>query len=342
MNVTQKELDEYLFNLKRLNKSEHTIKNYRADLNKFIEWLKNEEKITLEKTNGETIGRYKEFLSSGGGVYQQSKPLQLWGWFQMAISRAIFKKNISRRLLFFQHPMSVSSRRRHLSSIKNFFQYLKEKNEDTSDRFAKNPVKSKIHAITLKESDVIPTAMMSRDEFIKIEEKTYRTNERLILYLLYFGGLRLSELCELKIHQFDFESKTLTFKRKGGYMHTLAFRNAGPIFKNLEFYLSSLQIDGEYLFKNKKGGPVSPRTMYNKIVKMIDRAIPTNLQKQRISPHSFRKACATELYMATKDLLFVRDYLNHKDAKVTQTYIDKKTLMSDQQNGNMPHASSYH
>ena len=36
----------------------------------------------------------------------------------------------------------------------------------------------------------------------------------------------------------------------------------------------------------------------------------------------FSEARATNLYLRTKDLLFVRDYLNHKDAKVTQTYID--------------------
>ena len=58
-------------------------------------------------------------------------------------------------------------------------------------------------------------------------------------------------------------------------------------------------------------------------MKIIERA---TLEISDITPHSFRKACATELYMKSKDLLYVRDYLNHKDAKVTQTYIDKKTL----------------
>ena len=45
-----------------------------------------------------------------------------------------------------------------------------------------------------------------------------------------------------------------------------------------------------------------------------------------LTPHSFRRACATNLYIETKDLLFVRDYLNHHDAKVTQTYIDSTQL----------------
>ncbi len=228
-------------------------------------------------------------------------------------------------------PLSVSSKRRHLSSLKNFFEYLKETHEDHSSKFEKNPVKSKIHAITLKDIDVIPTTMISRENFKKIEEKTFRTNERLILYMLYYGGLRLSEVCELKISDFDQHTKTMTIKRKGGYVHTLSPIKSDLLFKNLKFYMDQLgenEFNKIYLFQNKKGGPLSAKAMYNKIIKMIERAISDNQITTKITPHSFRKACATELYLKSKDLLFVRDYLNHKDAKVTQTYIDKKTLAS--------------
>ena len=78
----------------------------------------------------------------------------------------------------------------------------------------------------------------------------------------------------------------------------------------------------DFLFQNKEGRPYSLKTFYNQIMKIIERAEVT----PGISPHSFRKACATNLYIKTLDLLYVRDYLNHSDAKVTQTYIDKATL----------------
>ena len=222
--------------------------------------------------------------------------------------------------------MSVSSRRRHLSSLKNFFEYLKEIHEDTSDKFSKNPVKSKIHAITLKEIDVTPTTMISKEDFKLIEERTFRTSERLILYLLYYGGLRLSELCELKISNFDFQSRTMTFNRKGGYVHTLVIQKDELIFKNLKHYIGENEFNKIFLFQTKRGTSYSPKAMYNKIIKIIERAIPNNEISTRITPHSFRKGCATELYIKSKDLLYVRDYLNHKDAKITQTYIDKRTL----------------
>jgi integrase/recombinase XerD len=319
-------LDQYLQNLSRLNKSAHTIKNYRADLIKFFDWLLHVEKLPIEKVNGEIISRYKDFLDRGGDVYSETlknPTIAYFLWFQLAIARTFFKKKIQKSLLFYQGPLSVSSRRRHLSSLKNFFQYLKEGHEDTSGAFAKNPVKSKIHAITLKEIDVTPTKMLSRENFAIIENKTYRTNERLMIYLLYYGGFRLSELCYLKISDFDQKTKTITFNRKGGYVHTLAIQKEDLIFKNLNFYLNSTNFKSDFLFQNKEGRPFSLKAFYNKIMKILERA---ELIESGITPHSFRKACATNLYIRTKDLLYVRDYLNHSDAKVTQTYIDRATL----------------
>jgi integrase/recombinase XerC len=319
-------MDEYLQNLERLNKSDHTIKNYRADLLKFLVWLHSNQNLKLEKVNGETIGHYKEFLNSGGNVYKRAW-INFTGyitfWLKKILQKTLVKSAFEKELLYYQMPMSVSSRRRHLSSLKNFFEYLKESHEDSSDKFLKNPVKSKIHAITLKDVDVTPTAMLARADFKNIEEKTFRTNERLMLYLLYYGGLRLSELCFLKISNFDFQTRTITFTRKGGSVHTLAVQKEEIIFKNLKFYLEQNKFYSDFLFQNKEGRPYSLKAVYNKIMKIIERA---ELLETDITPHSFRKACATELYMKSKDLLYVRDYLNHKDAKVTQTYIDKKTL----------------
>lgn len=315
-------LDKYLTNLSRLNKSAHTINNYRADLLKFFQWLKNVDQTPISKVNGETIGRYKEFLSSGGNVYQNNA-VNMVVWFQLVLLKTFFKKRLEKSLLFYQAPLSVGSRRRHLSSLKNFFEYLKESHEDTSSHFSKNPVKSKIHAITLKDIDVVPTKMITKDQFEILVEKTYRTNERLMLYLLFYGGLRMSELCYLKISDFNLTTRTLTFNRKGGSVHTLLIQKDELIFKNLNYYLQNNAFKTDFLFQNKEGNPYSLKAIYNKIMKMIDRG---GLAGHGITPHSFRKACATYLYIKSKDLLYVRDYLNHSDAKVTQTYIDKATL----------------
>lgn len=325
-------IHQYLENLERLNKSPHTVKNYHADLKKFSLWLKYSQDLKLDRVNGNIIGEYKNFLSQGGDVtaeiirHSPTQKTNLYSWFKNLLTGKTFKNRKEIYRVYLQNPMSVSSKRRHLSSLKNFFEYLKESHEDNSKKFQKNPVKSKIHAITLKEIDVVATTMIHKEEFLKIDEKIHRTHERLMLYLLYYGGLRLSELTHLKISNFNFKSRTITFNRKGGYVHTLVIQKEERIFKNLRFFLDHSEFKSDYLFQNKKGEALSTKAMYNRIVKMIEKAIPENAFTTKITPHSFRKACATNLYMKSKDLLYVRDYLNHKDAKITQTYIDKGTL----------------
>ena len=159
----------YIENCKQLNKSEHTIKNYRADLLKFLTWYESNYSSTISKTKGDTIGQYKDFLSKGGPVYSAlSGKEKFLGSFKKTFLSLFKKRKTSKekglpnRLIFEQNPLAVGSRRRHISAVKNFFEYLKQSHEDKGKLFSKNPVKSKIHAIKLKEMDVTPTKNLRR------------------------------------------------------------------------------------------------------------------------------------------------------------------------------------
>lgn len=314
-------IDQFLISCSHLNKSELTIQNYRADLVKFVKWHEARDRTLLNKINGQKISQYKDFLTLGGTNIALSSTQKISEGIFSKIKRMIRKD----RLVFSefkQRPLAVASRRRHLSTLKNFFEFLKQTHEDHSRLFKNNPVKSKIHAIKLKEVDINHTPILKKEEWNALKEVIIRVRDRLMLNLLYWGGLRLGELSNLEVHNFDIESKTLCFKRKGGDVHTLRPQKAESIFRLLTAYLSYREENPTFLFINKKGKPLSKKTLYNIIMRLFRKAgCASNL-----TPHSFRKACATNLYIKRKDLLFVRDYLNHKDAQVTQTYIDKKTL----------------
>lgn len=330
----EKWLQAFLENCRQTNKSEHTLINYRADILKYIHWYEQRFNNQLNKATATTIGEYKQFLSEGTWKKELATSLE------KPKKRPSIKKGLGKIGHFFSHifrpknkrprkekkvdleqePLSVSSRRRHLSSIKNFYEYLKQSHEDVNKMFRTNPVKSKLHAIKLKEEDVLSTKLLTKDHWKKILECTYRPQERLIIHLLYFGGLRLAELTELKVSNFNTQERTLTFRRKGGYIHQLAIRNSRKIFKILDDHLATRKVMSDFLFARKNSRPITSRTMYNYILDIFKRA---GVGQIGLGPHSFRKACATNLYKETKDLLFVRDYLNHSDAKVTQTYIEK-------------------
>ncbi len=309
-------------NCRTLNKSPHTLKNYYADLKKFINWYEANYGRKVSQANGQTITLYKDFLSGGGGYTPYQKKRHKIRLFL----KHIFKKDKPAPLAqVLQAPLAVASRRRHLSAIRNFFEYLKQVHEDRSKIFAINPVKPKIHGIKLKDIDITPTKMLRPGDWYKLDQGLFRAKERLIVYLLYWGGLRLEELTTLKVEYFHRESGSLKFPRKGGSIHTLMIQNSAEVFKYLDYWLNQRPIDSEHLFARRFGRPESTRNMYN-LIKRILKKCDCDME---LTPHSFRKACATELYLKKRDLLLVRDYLNHSDAKVTQTYIDKRTLQEN-------------
>jgi integrase/recombinase XerD len=297
-------LTQYLINCKGHNKSKKTLINYETDLRLFIAWYEVTYARTIDNANGETITKYLDYLQ---GANLEDKRAWYKRFLNDPRARQIPIKNLG-----------VSSRRRHLSSLNNFFLFLQQTYEDKGRLFQKNPVKNKIHRVRVKQVDVNHTTLLTQADWDLLWASTFKVRDKLILSLMYYGGLRLEEVVNLNISDFNFQKKTLTFIRKGGYRHELELNGSALIFDLLSQWLRIRTIYGEILFPNKHGKRISVRGMYALIIAMIKRAdCPT----QNLSPHSFRKACATNLYMETKDLLLVRDYLNHKDAKVTQTYI---------------------
>lgn len=306
-------LVRYLHSLRSRNKSEHTLKNYRVDIEAFLKWFEKTYNAPLSSANGETITRYKQYLA---GIETAVRPpfWKRW-WWQISGQKT---KLLRRQLI-----LAVSSKRRHLSSLKNFFQYLQEAHQDQGKKFKFNPVKQKLHTIGLKDKDIRHTKVLTPKDFEKLYETVTKLQDRLAICLLYFGALRVEELSLLRVEQFHHDSESISFYRKGGSLHVLRPVNYPEIKRWFEAYITQ-KYPGPWLFANKSGRPLSTRTHYNRLMKLFKKA---GLSSE-LGPHSFRKGRATELYRETKDLLYVRDYLNHRDAKVTQTYIDTQSLYS--------------
>lgn len=308
-------LDEYLHNCRILNKSEHTIKNYKSDLQKFFLWYENNHLGLINRANGDTISQYKNFLSEGGKV--SARPIS---GLKRLIDMVLFRKKTKSlpMILLNQSPLSVTSRRRHLSAVKNFFEFLKQNNEDRNKLFLINPVKSKIHAIRLKEVDIEHTKILRSRDWEKVQEAITKSEDRVMVHLLYYGGLRIEELSRLRWEDVNFDNHKIQIERKGGYRQSLKLENGKKVFNQLNY----IRQNSGFIFSNSRGMPLTTKTLYNRIMRIFKKAGVD----PKLGPHSFRKACATNIYLKTKDLIYTRDYLGHHDAKVTQTYIDPETI----------------
>lgn len=314
---------KYHDSLRQQNKSLHTLKNYQSDIEHFCFWLRTHTTKKLASTTPEDIHQYSQYLSG-----QQTVPQKRSFW-QRLLSNLLqllcLQNESFNSCLKKDPPMAVASKRRHLSSLKNFFEFHCQSHGAEKKGFYRNPVRSKLHAIGLKEKDVQHTKTLTQEDFETLLECATKLEHRLALWILYDGALRLEELSKLKFEAFHSPSQTLRFIRKGGNWHTLKLDHFEKIYDMLQAHqLRGRKEDIDWVFSSHSGTALTPRSHYNRLKNLFKKA---SLHSQ-MTPHSFRKGRATQLYAQTKDLLYVRDYLNHRDAKVTQTYIDTQYLYS--------------
>jgi integrase/recombinase XerD len=210
--------------------------------------------------------------------------------------------------------LGKSTQRRKLSAIKSFYQYL-----EALGTINKSPVSAILHSISIKQVDVTHYEMATEEDFEALYLACFNHQDRLIALLIYWMGLRMSELCSLTRN--SILTDKLRVIRKNGKVQDLLIPD--PVLegvRNLEW--SPATRDNDPLFPSRKGGFLRPDSMSKRVKKLIDSG---RCVTPGITPHSFRRACARRLYDETKNLLYVRDYLGHSDSRVTERYIGSFT-----------------
>jgi integrase/recombinase XerD len=151
-----------------------------------------------------------------------------------------------------------------------------------------------------------------------------------ILELFYSSGLRLSELCELRLETIDFEESFLRVTGKGS--KTRVVRMGTKAREAITAYLSHERPSlvrkrtSTHLFLSVRGGSLSPDRV-RQIVK--ERAKAAGIE-QNIYPHLLRHSFATHLLEGGADLRVIQELLGHADISTTQiyTHVDRQRLKS--------------
>lgn len=149
-----------------------------------------------------------------------------------------------------------------------------------------------------------------------------------ILELFYSSGLRLSELCGLRMEMIDFEDGFLRVTGKGN--KTRVVRVGHIALEAIENYLSNERPNlvtkrtSSHLFISVRGTALSPDRV-RQIVK--ERAKFAGID-QNIYPHLLRHSFATHLLEGGADLRVIQELLGHADISTTQiyTHVDRQRL----------------
>jgi integrase/recombinase XerD len=165
-----------------------------------------------------------------------------------------------------------------------------------------------------KKETKIPV-VLSKEEVITLINSINNHKSKLMVSLMYACGLRVSELVNLKINNFDFNEKIGHIKQAKGKKDRI-FNIPSYLFNDLKTQVESQKkANKEYLFTSSKGKLTSRNLQ--KIVK--NAALRANIEKQ-VHCHTLRHSFATHLLENNIDIRKIQELLGHADLSTTQIY----------------------
>ena len=206
-----------------------------------------------------------------------------------------------------------SSQARNLSGIKSFYNFLL-----LSDIIESSPAE---HILPPKAARHLPDTL-SVEEIARIistidHSTTKGLRDRAKLEVLYSCGLRVSELCELKLSDLFFGEGYIRVTGKGDKQRLVPI--SGIARDRIQLYLEQRHTDHrseESVFLNNRGTKLT-RVMIFTIIKQATKLAGID---KKISPHTLRHSFATHLLEGGADIRQVQELLGHENILTPEIY----------------------
>lgn len=222
-------------------------------------------------------------------------------------------------------PRSVA---RILSGVRSFYRFLVLEKEVETDptELLENPQIGKHlpEVLSIQEIDDI--------EQVIDRSKPQGVRDVAIIEMLYSCGLRISELCNLKMSELFLEEGYIRVHGKGRKERLVPIGEQA-IEKLRQWFVVRVTVKAkpgheDYVFiSTKRGTKLSRITLF---VYIKDYARRAGIQKS-ISPHTFRHSFATHLLEGGANLRAIQAMLGHEDISTTEIYmhIDRSHLREE-------------
>jgi integrase/recombinase XerD len=268
-----------------------TVLSYTGDIRAFLEWIESKGNIFTGKLTRFHVTAYKNFL---------------------------VKNNYE-----------INTINKKINSLQSFNQFLINKKYITEKVVDLKRDKLKIAGGSEKEVEVLTDEEIDKLLFyIQSEEVTSR--DRLIIHLLLYTGVRVSELVNIKLRDIDLLSMNLTIAwGKGGKRREIPLK--ADVVDSIKEYLegerrNSKFADSEYLILTNRAARMD-RDAINKILSKLEKRLDI-----RLYPHKFRHTFCTRLLKKGVEISTVSMLAGHASIQTTvQFYIS--TSQQDKKNG---------
>lgn len=220
--------------------------------------------------------------------------------------------------------------------VEHFKQYL-----SIDRKYAKNSIYIAIKAIQAffkykgidignvsvpKRSQQLPKYLNEEETHALIEASRGNIRDYAILHVLAYTGIRVGELCNLKIEDIDFDKGIIHIRSGKGDKDRIVIMEERTGFA-LNKYLNERnrkKVDFTNVFLSERNRPISPLSV-ERIVKKYAKISGIN---KRVTPHVLRHTLATTLLNHGADIRFIQSILGHASVSTTQiyTHLDNESL----------------
>ena len=216
--------------------------------------------------------------------------------------------------------LSALTQSYHLIALRGFLKYLAKRGIHSLDPSLVDLPRAAKKQVTFLHFNEVERWLAE----IPIDTET-GLRDRAIIELLFSGGLRVSELCNLNRDSINLARREFMVRGKG--------KKDRPIFidqttaDHLEEYLSARSDTLPALFLNNSSNQNIPDTSGD-FRRLSPRSIERIIQKyarlagitKHVTPHTLRHSFATDLLMNGADLRSVQSLLGHANIATTQIY----------------------
>jgi integrase/recombinase XerC len=165
---------------------------------------------------------------------------------------------------------------------------------------------------------------LEKDEINQILDKIKEDNNNkflnrdlAIVILGISTGLRVGALVQINVEDIDFKTNTIKVWEKGGKERSIKFGNntraiLSQWIKDRETYFDGLETNALFISQwRDRITTEGLRKVLRKYTKDLDK---------HITPHSLRKSCATQAYIAGTDIRTIANMLGHNSTSTTLKY----------------------
>lgn len=167
--------------------------------------------------------------------------------------------------------------------------------------------------------------VMSPEEIKQTLDLTPNLKHRTIFSVIYSSGVRVAELCALKITDIDSSAMRIKVVQGKGAKDRFTLLSQQVLEQLRVYYLKYKPT--HFLFNGSRSGlPISPRTVQHAFSLALQKA---GLEDRDYSVHTLRHSFATHLLDSGTDIHTIKELMGHNSISTTMIYLHLSTARVD-------------